>query len=232
MPPGLALSSTGVRSGTAGATGTYTFTVTASDSSATPYTGSRAYTLTVAQSSSYTGPSPTGSGNITASFTGGGAGCVFASAQFIPLTGNAASPPPNSAPQGVQFPHGRFDFATTGCTPGSTLQFTINYPSALPGNTQYWKYGPTPSNATPNWYTLAASIAGATVTFSITDGALGDDNLAADGQVSDAGGPGAGTGALMAVPLGDGLPWLIALAMAAVVAWRRYRTGVPLAGGW
>lgn len=231
LPPGLALSSAGVLSGTAGATGTYNFTVTASDSSATPYTGSRAYTLTVVQSKSFTGPSPTGGGNITATFTGGGAACVFSSAQFIPVTGNAASPPANSAPQGVQFPHGLFDFATTGCTPGSTLQFTITYPSALPGNVQYWKYGPTPTNAAPHWYTLGAGIAGAVVTFSITDGALGDDNLAADGQVIDAGGPGVGPGALAAVPLGDGLPWLIALALAAMTAWRRYRTGVPLDGG-
>ncbi|WP_440106338.1 beta strand repeat-containing protein [Acidovorax sp. BL-A-41-H1] len=231
LPPGLTLTSAGVLSGTAGATGTYNFTVTASDSSATPYTGSRAYTLSVVQSKSFTGPSPTGGGNITASFTGGGAGCVFSSAQFIPLTGNAASPPANSAPQGVQFPHGLFDFATTGCTPGSTLQFTITYPTGLPGNVQYWKYGPTPTNAAPHWYTLGAGIAGSVVTFSITDGALGDDNLAADGQVIDAGGPGVGPGALTAVPLGDGLPWLIALALAAVTAWRRYRTGVPLGRG-
>ncbi len=231
LPPGLTLSSAGVLSGTAGAAGNYNFTVTASDSSGTPYTGSRAYALAVVQSKSYSGPSPTGGGNITASFTGGGAGCVFSTAQFIPLTGNAASPPANSAPQGVQFPHGLFDFVTTGCTPGSTLQFTITYPSGLPGNVQYWKYGPTPTNPAPHWYTLTAGLGGTTATFSITDGALGDDNLAADGQVIDAGGPGVGPGALTAVPLGDGLPWLIALALAAATAWRRYRTGAPLGFG-
>jgi hypothetical protein len=78
---------------------------------------------------------------------------------------------------------------------------------------------------------LTAGLGGTTATFSITDGALGDDNLAADGQVIDAGGPGVGPGALTAVPLGDGLPWLIALALAAATAWRRYRTGVPLGFG-
>ena len=74
LPPGLTLSSAGVLSGTVGAAGTYNFTVTATESSAGAYTGSRAYTLTVSASATYTAPSPTGGGNITASFTGGGAG--------------------------------------------------------------------------------------------------------------------------------------------------------------
>ena len=188
------------------------------------YTGSQAYTLQVVMAQTYSGPSPTGSGTITATFSGGGATCVFTSARFIPLTGDAASPPANSAPPGVQFPHGLFDFATTGCTPGSTLQFTITYPSALPNGTQYWKYGPTPANPpapSPRWYTLPAAVAGTVVTFTLTDGALGDDDLTANGAVVDAGGP--GVGAATAVPVGDGLLWWLALGMLAVAAWQRRR---------
>lgn len=224
LPPGLTLSTAGVLSGTAGAPGTYNFTVTATDASGAAYTGSQAYTLQVVMAQTYSGPSPTGSGTITATFSGGGATCVFTSARFIPLTGDAASPPANSAPPGVQFPHGLFDFATTGCTPGSTLQFTITYPSALPNGTQYWKYGPTPANPpapSPRWYTLPAAVAGTVGTFTITDGALGDDDLTANGAVVDAGGP--GVGAATAVPVGDGLLWWLALGMLAVAAWQRRR---------
>ncbi|WP_176887852.1 putative Ig domain-containing protein [Acidovorax sp. JMULE5] len=224
LPPGLTLSTAGVLSGTAGAPGTYNFTVTATDASGAAYTGNQAYTLQVVMAQTYSGPSPTGSGTITATFSGGGATCVFASARFIPLTGDAASPPANSAPPGVQFPHGLFDFATTGCTPGSTLQFTITYPGALPNGAQYWKYGPTPASQpgpSPRWYTLPAAVAGTVVTFSITDGALGDDDLTANGAVVDAGGP--GFGQATAVPVGDGLLWWLALGMLAVAAWQRRR---------
>ena len=224
LPPGLTLSTAGVLSGTAGAPGTYNFTVTATDASGAAYTGSQAYTLQVVMAQTYSGPSPTGSGTITATFSGGGATCVFASARFIPLTGDAASPPANSAPPGVQFPHGLFDFATTGCMQGSTLQFTITYPGALPNGTQYWKYGPTPASQpgpSPRWYTLPAAVAGTVVTFSITDGALGDDDLTANGAVVDAGGPGVGA---TAVPVGDGLLWWLALGMLAVAAWQRRRS--------
>lgn len=224
LPPGLTLSGAGVLNGTAGAAGTYNFTVTATDSSGNAFTGSTAYTLDVVASSTYTGTSPTGGGTITASFTGGGAACVFASAQFIPVTGNAASPPAGSAPQGVQFPHGLFDFATTGCTPGSTLQFTVTYPNALPGGTQYWKYGPTAGNATPHWYTVASTVAGAAIGFSITDGGLGDDDLAANGAVVDAGGAGFGPGGgTIGVPVGDWLPLWLTLAVLGAAIWQRRR---------
>jgi hypothetical protein len=225
LPPGLTLSPEGGLAGTAGAPGTYHFTVTATDSSGTAYTGSQAYALVVAWAQTYSGPSPTGSGTITASFTGGGAGCVFSSAQFIALVGQASSPPANTAPAGVQFPYGLFDFATTGCTPGSTLQFSVAYPGALPANTQYWKYGPTPSNPAPHWYALSAGIAGAMVTFSITDGGVGDDNLAADGVIVDAGGAGfvAAATAVAAVPLSDGLMWWLSLSVLAVASLQRRR---------
>jgi uncharacterized repeat protein (TIGR01451 family) len=49
-----------------------------------------------------------------------------------------------------------------------------------------------------HWYVLPATIAGNTVTFSITDGGLGDDDLAANGTIVDQGGPG--------VPPGPGEP--------------------------
>ena len=148
--------------------------------------------VAAAPTTSYTAPSATGTGDITAAFTGGGAGCGYSVAQFIPLTGNAASPPTGSAPADVTFPQGLFDFTVSGCTPGAVLDFTITYPQALPPNTQYWKYGPTSTDATSHWYVLPALVSGNTVTFSITDAGLGDDDyaLGSNGTIVDQGGPG------------------------------------------
>ena len=87
-------------------------------------------------------------------------------------------------------------YRSSGCTAASTLNFTITYPQVLPPGTQYWKYGPTPGDAAPHWYVLPATIAGNTVTFSITDGGLGDDDLTANGTIVDQGGPGAGATAI------------------------------------
>jgi len=137
------------------------------------------------------GPSPTGTGQIRANITGENPGCGFASQQFIPLTGNPSSPPAGSAPPGVVFPHGLFNFTVSGCTtPGGTVTFIVTYPTALPAGTQYWKYGPTLANRSNHWYTLPAVTSGSTITFSITDGGLGDDDLVANGSITDPFGPG------------------------------------------
>ena len=85
---------------------------------------------------SYTAPSHTGTGPITASFTGGGPGCSFATAQYTPSSAVAAAPP-----SGVFFPHGLFDFTTNNCGAGATLTVTILYPSPVPGNAKYYKNG-------------------------------------------------------------------------------------------
>jgi YVTN family beta-propeller protein len=144
----------------------------------------------IVANASFTGPSATGTGNITASFTGGGATCSYGVARFIASPPGAPPVPPTAPPVPVFFPHGLFDFTTTGCTPGVTLAFTITYPVALPPGAQYWKYGPEAGNTTPHWYVLPATIAGNVVTFSITDGGQGDDDLAANGTIVDQGGPG------------------------------------------
>lgn len=65
----------------------------------------------------------------------------------------------------------------------------------------YWKYGPSPVSyncsgaacATAHWYQMPpaqAAIAGNTVTLTITDGGVGDDDLAANGVIVDQGGSG------------------------------------------
>ena len=176
----------------------YTFTVTATNAVGT---GPASAGVTVTpRGSTYSSVSATGSGTITASFTGGGAACSFGVAQFIAVSGSPSSPPAGSAPPSVSFPHGLFDFTTTGCTPGSTITMTIIYPNVLPPGTQYYKYGPRPGPLPAAWYVLPATIVGNTITFTITDGQIGDDDLLANGTIVDPGGPGAGTGVAISVP--------------------------------
>ena len=80
----------------------------------------------------------------------------------------------------------------------------------------YWKYGPTPDNATPHWYRLPATISGNTATFGITDGGRGDDDLAANGTIVDQGGPGIGVGGAASTP--EPVPTLSEWAMIVLVA--------------
>jgi trimeric autotransporter adhesin len=139
---------------------------------------------------SYTAPSPTANaGNITASFTGGDATCTYKNPRYVPVSGGVGSPatPP---PAGVQFPYGLFDFTVEQCRNGDTTNFTITYPGPLPTNTRYYKFGPTPTNVTPSWYQIDATVNGNTITFTLQDGNIGDDDLQANGIIVDAGGPG------------------------------------------
>src|SRR5678816_1419057 len=85
----------------------------------------------------------------------------------------------------------RDSFTAVSCTPGSTVTIQIVYSQALPPGTQYYKYGPTPGNPVDHWYVLPSAVVnGNTVTFTITDGQIGDDDLTANGTIVDQGGPG------------------------------------------
>ena len=98
-------------------------------------------------------------------------------------------------------------------------------PDLLPLGTQYYKYGPTPGDTTPHWYVLPATISGNVTTFTITDGGLGDDDLAANGVIVDQGGPGT-RGSATAVPT---LSWWAMAALSLLLlgggAWRVRRRG-------
>jgi uncharacterized protein len=123
---------------------------------------------------------------VMASFIGGGPGCTFTNFAWVPLS--AFPEPP---PAGLIFRDGLFEFAVAGCTPGATLAFTLTTQYPPPAGAQYWKYGPTTGQG-PHWYTIPATIGGTTVTFSITDGGLGDDVVGVqDGAIVEQGGVGA-----------------------------------------
>jgi hypothetical protein len=116
----------------------------------------------VAPVKSYTAASPTGTGQITAAFTGGSATCGYATSQFSNM----------APPVGVSLPHGAFGFTTTDCGESASLRVTITYPQTLPAGTQVYKYGPTTADASNHWHVLSnasVSISGNQITFTITD---------------------------------------------------------------
>ena len=161
----------------------------------------RAYIVTVTRSrpTTATGTSPGGGGTVNASLSGP-VGCGFDRADFIPLTGAPASPPAGGT-AGFVFSQGLFDVVVGGCPNGATVTVTLTYPQPFPPGAVYLKYGPTPSQNAPHWYPFAgATIAGTTVTLVLTDGVLGDDDLAQNGTIADPGGvalalaPGGATG--------------------------------------
>jgi hypothetical protein len=163
---------------------------------------------------------PTAAPGVTGTVTlpGAGPGCSLVNPVFI-----GAIPP--SPPAGTSFPFGLFDFSASGC--GASVTVQIVYSQPLPAGTQYWKYGPTPGgppNDQPHWYVMPnASVNGTTVTLTIQDGQIGDDDLLANGIIVDQGGPGASIGASAAVEI----PTLSSVMLAAlalllvVMGWAR-----------
>ena len=114
------------------------------------------------------------------------------------LSANSTVTPPS----GLQFPFGFLSFTITGLAPGASADVTI---TGLDPNqvTDYFKNGATPANPTAHWYdflygqaTDADSASGTgmeivngNVVLHLVDGQRGDDDLAANGVISDVGGP-------------------------------------------
>ena len=134
----------------------------------------------------------TGLGSASVASTNGWVIDAVNSPGFIPVTGHAQSPAA-TAPVGYTFPHGLFDFKLNAGAAGSSASVTINYPTALPPGTVYWKYGPEPGNLGPHWYEFPGAVISSdrmSITLTIQDGAQGDSDLATPGSISDPGGPG------------------------------------------
>jgi hypothetical protein len=134
----------------------------------------------------------------TVSFTGGSANCGYATTRFSPATnmagsgsiGNAVATTP-AVPSGYSFPYGVFGFITNSCGSSAALTFTATYPADLPTDMVFYKFGPTASNTTPHWYTHPFTrVDSKTISYTVTDGGAGDDDLVANGVVVDDGGPG------------------------------------------
>ena len=122
-----------------------------------------------------------GTAQVTVSDDAGGT-CFFSSAQF------KHNDITDALPAGVTLAGPLFAFVLDGCGAHATATISITYPQ-WPNGAQYWKHGPR-SNRPTGWYRHPATVSGSTVTFSITNGADGDDDLDADNsRIVDAGGP-------------------------------------------
>ena len=99
---------------------------------------------------------------------------------------------PSDGKPTLEFPHGFFEFQITGLSNGEAVTLSIDLPHAVPTDTQYWKYGPTTGTPTPHWYQIAMgdNDGDSTITITLIDGGLGDDDLIANGVIIDQGGPG------------------------------------------
>lgn len=131
-------------------------------------------------------PTPSGSGTLKASVSGGGANCRFNPDK------TAVRKPEGWLPlfNVLLFPHGVFDYELTGCDVGSTVTVTTEWPNLF-GISSYLKFGPTLySKGRSIWYAPRnLSINGNRISYTITDGQLGDDDLQANGVIKDPGGP-------------------------------------------
>ena len=131
-----------------------------------------------------------GARTVTTATATGTARLIPFSGTIENLTAVSESTLPATNKPNLTFGHGLFEFRITGLTDGEAVALTLTMPSALPPGTQYWKYGPTPSNHTPHWYQIPLSVNGSVITITLTDGGLGDDDLTQNGVIVDQGGPG------------------------------------------
>ncbi|HAM49766.1 MAG TPA: hypothetical protein DCP92_03390, partial [Nitrospiraceae bacterium] len=111
-----------------------------------------------------------------------------------PLQNVTAKQVPAGAPAGTELPYQFVSFAMNNVSPGSSTTAVIILPEGTSVN-NYYKYGPTPDNPTPHWYSFmfdgqtGAVISGNIITLHFVDGLRGDDDLTANGQIVDQGGP-------------------------------------------
>ncbi|HEV3339551.1 MAG TPA: MBG domain-containing protein, partial [Pirellulales bacterium] len=107
---------------------------------------------------------------------------------------------PNGGPPSEdQFGEGFVSFQLTGVQPGAAVVVTMNLPTSGTDPNSYWRYGKTPDNQADHWYNwiwdgnpnhTGAEINGHTIKLHLIDGALGDDDLSANGIIVDPGAPG------------------------------------------
>ncbi len=134
-------------------------------------------------------------------------------------------------PTGVTLPYGLLELRLQRGTPGSQATLVLTYPEPLPPGAVYYKFGRTADDQRPHWYPFpGAHISGNTVTLTLQDGGLGDDDLTPNGVIYDPGGvallaapaPAAATAIPTLHPAG-----LLALSLlAALMAWPRLRRPV------
>ncbi|WP_430543087.1 putative Ig domain-containing protein [Xanthomonas sacchari] len=182
LPVGMLLSSAGVLSGTPSGTGSFNFTVSATDSGASPISGSRAYTLTVASPTltlpATTLPNGTAGQAYSAAITQASGGiapytyAVTAGALPAGVTVNSAT----GAFSGTPTVTGNFSFTlvATDSTSGTPGQASRSYTLAIVAPTLTVAPSTLPSGTAGTAYNQALSTSGGTApyTYALSSGAL------------------------------------------------------------
>ncbi|MEE8587125.1 MAG: DUF11 domain-containing protein, partial [Acidobacteriota bacterium] len=108
----------------------------------------------------------------------------------------AQKPPPLSgALQGIELPSGLVQFSIASLSSGQALSITLLMHSATAELNSYYMFGPTAEDSSPHWYEFlfdgqtGAELLGDRVRLHFVDGLRGDDDLSANGQIDDPGGP-------------------------------------------
>jgi hypothetical protein len=136
------------------------------------------------------GASPAGTGPITVSLFN--SPCTFAASSFMGM--QAASVP--SPPPGIAFPHGLVSLRLDSCGTGQSVTMAIDYPEQVPPTAAFWRYGPTADDSTSHWYRVPAEIESHRLRVTLTDGAMGDDDMMRNGSIGVLGGVGLPGGVL------------------------------------
>jgi len=130
------------------------------------------------------GTSPAG-GVVSLSLAAGSGSCSIADLSVLnPAATDLFNFPPSSLAYAKD---GYVDFRVDGCASAQSVAFTIEFPDVLPATAVWWKFGPTPDNRNNHWYPIPTTVDGRKISFTITDGGLGDDDLMVNGSIRDLG---------------------------------------------
>ncbi len=124
--------------------------------------------------------SATGTGSIAVDVSNN-AGATLS--QIRVLDDDDSSLAQSGKPTDQQFPDGLVSFRINGIAPGGTATVNLSFPTAFPDGAKYYKV-----NETGFYEFPGAVINGNTVTLTITDGGLGDNDDMANGVIVDPGG--------------------------------------------
>lgn len=136
--------------------------------------------------------------NVTSGHTFDGAYYVTLAAPATQSLANVETndnPSSSDSPSGASFPYGFFGFEIKNIDPHGSATTVDIYLPAGEAPTTYWKYGPTPTDGTDQWYeflydgTTGAEFNDNVITLHFVDGDRGDDDLTANGSVTDIGAP-------------------------------------------
>ncbi|WP_299880391.1 choice-of-anchor U domain-containing protein [uncultured Cocleimonas sp.] len=172
------LTSSIIPSGTVGtAPGSYILTYSVTDNANN--TSSVTRTVIIGAVRTFSSLLPSGeTGTLTFTSTNVESGCTFNTSNqaYFDVSGATITPP-----SVLSFVDGLITFEIINCAVGETVVVTMDYGQPLPANAAYWKEG------TP-WFQIPSTISGNTVSFSITDGGIGDADGNANGTIVDPGG--------------------------------------------